>query len=172
MDRMKSIPGVVVGIVTNVEDPESMGRIKVTYPWLSGEPESAWCRLVSPMAGDKRGLLTLPEVGDEAVIAFNMGNFEQPYIVGFTWNKDTELPLDEVSQRGIQTLAENKIVLNDTEGEEGIEISDSHGNSIVMNKDGISITSEGEISITTSGNILIEAGSDLTAVGTPIELNP
>lgn len=172
MDNMKVIPGVVVGIVVDVEDPENLGRVKVSFPWLGGDPQSPWCRLVSPMAGDKHGLQFMPEVGDEAVIAFNMGNFEQPYIVGFTWNKDTETPAQELTQRTIQTIGENKIIMTDTDGEQGIEISDQHGNSIVMNKDGISITSEGEITLKTSADINIEAGGVLTAIGSPIELNP
>jgi hypothetical protein len=31
---MSSINGVVVGLVTNVNDPEKLGRIKVNFPWL------------------------------------------------------------------------------------------------------------------------------------------
>ena len=172
MDSFKAIYGVVIGIVSNIDDPENLGRIKVNFPWLGTEPESAWCRLVTPMAGDMRGLQFLPEVGDEAVIAFHRGSLEHPYVIGFTWNNDTGLPFDDLSQKGIKTLANNKIVLSDVDGEEGIEISDDHGNSIVMNQDGISITSGGDVSIKANGKIVIEAGGSLSAVGSPIELNP
>jgi uncharacterized protein involved in type VI secretion and phage assembly len=160
----KRVPGVVVGLVENVEDPESIGRIKVKYPWLSGEPISAWCRLVSPMAGDEHGFFFAPEVGSEALIAFNQGNFDEPYIIGYMWNKDTALPGTDLPQRIMKSVSGNLIILDDTEGDEGIRIEDKHGNSIVMNQEGIAITSASKISI--------EASGELKAVGDPIQLNP
>lgn len=160
----KRVPGVVVGLVTNTEDPEALGRVQVTYPWLGGEPVSTWCRVVTPFAGNEHGLYLAPEVDSEAVIAFNQGNFDEPYIVGYVWNADTALPEAELTQRTLQSVSGNVIVLDDTDGEEGIRIEDKHGNSIVMNQDGIAITSAGTISI--------EASGELKAVGSPIQLNP
>ncbi len=53
-----------------------MGKIKVKFPTLpanSGqEIESAWARLVSPMAGNDRGMFFLPEINDEVLVAFEM----------------------------------------------------------------------------------------------------
>jgi uncharacterized protein involved in type VI secretion and phage assembly len=56
--------GVVVGIVTNNQDPEKLGRVKVKYPWLSDSEESHWARMATLMAGKDRGSFYLPEVGD------------------------------------------------------------------------------------------------------------
>lgn len=38
--------GVAVGLVTNNQDPEGLGRVKVKYPWLGDDDESYWARLV------------------------------------------------------------------------------------------------------------------------------
>lgn len=160
----KRVQGVVVGLVVDAEDPESIGRVKVKFPWLSGEPESAWCRVSTPMAGEEHGFYFAPEVGSEALIAFNQGNFDQPYIIGYLWNKDTPLPGTDLPQRIMKSVSGNLIILDDTDGDEGIRIEDKHGNSIVMNQDGIAITSARKISI--------EAAGELTAVGDPIQLNP
>src|SRR5205807_2147600 len=57
--------GCVVGLVTNITDPENMGRVRVKFPWLSEDEESWWCRLVMPMTGAGRGHVYFPEVNDE-----------------------------------------------------------------------------------------------------------
>src|SRR5439155_17082947 len=60
--------GPVLGVVTNVKDPNNLGRVKVKFPWLSDDEESAWARLISPMAGPQRGFEFVPEVDDEVVV--------------------------------------------------------------------------------------------------------
>ena len=66
-DRNDRIGGVVVGVVTNNQDPDGLGRVKVRFPWLSEEHESHWARMVTPMAGNDRGFYMLPEVDDEVL---------------------------------------------------------------------------------------------------------
>ena len=43
-EKRSKIQGVVIGVVTNNEDPDGMGRVKVKFPWLSDEDESNWAR--------------------------------------------------------------------------------------------------------------------------------
>ena len=42
---------LVVGVVTNNNDPDQMGRVRVKYPSLSDSEESAWARIATPSAG-------------------------------------------------------------------------------------------------------------------------
>ena len=44
--------GIVIGVVTNLDDPEKLGRVRVQLPHLDDEL-SDWARLVSPMAGKR-----------------------------------------------------------------------------------------------------------------------
>ena len=46
---------LVIGLVTNCDDPEQRGRVKVKFPTLSDNDESAWARVCSPGAGPDRG---------------------------------------------------------------------------------------------------------------------
>src|SRR5207249_5265643 len=80
------IYGAVVGVVSNIGDPDSMGRVKVRFPWLKEDDESRWARLVSFMAGPDRGAVFRPEVGDEVLLVFEHGDMRFPYILGAVWN--------------------------------------------------------------------------------------
>ena len=39
--------GVAAGIVTNNKDPDKLGRLKITFPWLSDDNETDWVRMTS-----------------------------------------------------------------------------------------------------------------------------
>ncbi len=164
MVDLNRVSGVVIGLVSDLEDPDGLGRVKVTYPWLGGEPVSNWCRVAAPMAGSEHGFYFMPEVDSEALVAFEHGDFNRGYIVGYLWSGETPLPGEELEQRLVKSVSGNCITLDDRSGEEGISIVDKHGNSIIMNKDGIEIKSDKKITI--------NATSELEAVGDPINLNP
>src|SRR5690606_12008749 len=167
--RMK---GVVVGLVTDLNDPEWLARIKVEYPWLPEGSESTWARLATPLAGPELGFYFLPEVGDEVLVAFEMDDIRRPYVLGFLWNGDNAPPSDDPNIRLIHTVSGHKITLDDTGGSEQIKIEDSSGtNTIVLNKDGVTIESSGDVTIK-GLNINLEATAKLTAKGQPIHLNP
>ena len=40
--------GVEVGVVSNVQDPQQLGRVKVQIPRLPDGPESHWARVAQP----------------------------------------------------------------------------------------------------------------------------
>src|SRR5262249_14595935 len=84
--------GVVPAIVTNNNDPKGMGRVKVKFPWIDVDLESNWARVAAVGAGNNRGLFWLPEVNDEVLVAFEHGDFNQPYIVGNLWNGKDKTP--------------------------------------------------------------------------------
>lgn len=80
--RASKIYGLVVGIVTNNQDPEKLGRVKVRFPWLNDDVESWWARIAFTMAGKERGYWWIPEVEDEVLVGFEHGDVRFPYIVG------------------------------------------------------------------------------------------
>ncbi len=82
--------GLMVGIVTNNKDPDKMGRCKVAIPDLSESEsqqfETTWARLSTPMGGKERGIYFLPEVDDEVMVAFVLGDIAFPVIIGACHN--------------------------------------------------------------------------------------
>ncbi|NET16665.1 MAG: phage tail protein, partial [Okeania sp. SIO1H6] len=159
------IYGVVVGVVTNNEDPEGLGRVKVKFPWLSDEDESDWARIAAPMAGNERGIYFLPEVDEEVLVVFEHGDVRFPYIIGFLWNGQDKPPASNEDGnnniRVIKSRSGHVIRLNDKEGKETIEIVDkTEKNSIVFDTatNTIAITSDGDITLSAAqGNIKLEA---------------
>jgi uncharacterized protein involved in type VI secretion and phage assembly len=161
------IYGVVVGLVTNNQDPDKMGRVKVKFPWLSDSDESYWARLATPMAGKDRGIYFLPEVDDEVLVAFEHGDVRFPYVLGALWNgQDQDKPPEQNSDgknniRMIKSRSGHIIRLNDEEGKETIEIIDKSGkNSIAIDttNNAISITSDKDITLKApKGTIKLDA---------------
>jgi phage protein D len=89
---------LVVGLVTNNNDPDQMGRVRVKYPSLSDSEESAWARVATPSAGKARGLLMLPQVDEEVIIGFEHGDTRRPIVVGSVFN-GKDKPGDELLQK-------------------------------------------------------------------------
>lgn len=88
---------LVVGVVTNNNDPERLGRVRVQFPALGAELESAWARIATTSAGAARGLLMLPVVGEEVLVGFEHQDTRRPYVLGSLFSgKDS--PGDDLLQ--------------------------------------------------------------------------
>jgi len=159
------IHGVVVGIVTNNQDPDGLGRVKVKFPWLSDVDESTWARIAAPMAGDQRGVYFLPEVEDEVLVAFEHGDVRFPYVLGALWNgKDAPPASNDDGKNNVRIIKSRSghvIKLNDEDGKETIEIVDkSEKNSILIDtaNNSIAVTSDKDITLSASnGTIKLNA---------------
>jgi uncharacterized protein involved in type VI secretion and phage assembly len=163
---VRSIPGVVAGIVRSLDDPEGLGRVQLTFPWMSeDEPVSNWARIAAPMAGAERGFQFMPEPGDEVLVAFEQGDLRFPCIVGFLWNGEDKPPRSEPKQRAIQTVSGHVLEFDDTSGSEKISLKWKGGEpSIVLEQTKISIILDG-------GNSIELSPGGVKVKGTLIELN-
>jgi len=134
----------VIGIVTNNDDPENLGRVKVKYPWLTDEHESYWARHASQMAGVDRGMYSTPEVNDEVVVIFEHGDITRPIIIGMLWSrKDTEpanssvtttsaIDSGRVNRRGFRTRKGHLLEFDDTDGKEQIMLHSNARNGVAL----------------------------------------
>lgn len=169
-DRDDRFYGVSVGVVTNNQDPDKLGRVKVKFPWLSDQDESYWARVLTPMAGKERGIYCLPEVDDEVLVAFEQGQVEFPYILGSLWNgKDKPPAVNEDgknNQRLIKSRSGHQIILDDTEGEEKIIIRDkTEKNEVIIDssKNAMTIKVEQDLTVEAKGKISLKSsGGDLS----------
>jgi uncharacterized protein involved in type VI secretion and phage assembly len=176
--RSSYVPGVVIGVVTRIDDPDGLGRVKVKLPRFSDDEESAWARVVSFMAGASRGAVFIPEVDDEVLVAFEFGDISLPYVIGGLHSQTDQAPYanpDGANNiRVIKSRSGHIIRLDDTDGSEKIEIIDKTGtNKIVFDASAnkISIESGGDLELKAESGTLklaakdveIEASGDLKA---------
>ncbi len=142
-------------IVKENADPEGLGRVKVQFHWQKQESEmTPWIRIVTPHAGGDKGFHFIPEVGEEVLIGFEEGNAEHPYVMGSLYNgtgKAEEFKTDANDVKVIRTRSGHTIELNDTEGEEKINIYDNEGSIITFD------TQAKSLHITATENIEMQA---------------
>ncbi len=173
--------GLVIGIVTDNNDPQGQGRVKVKFPWLSPEHTSDWARVVSIGAGAQRGTLFLPEINDEVLIGFEMGNIHYPYVLGGLWNGVDKLPLpkeqilknSKVWQRVIMARTGHQILFDDDERGGGIIIQDATGNQIRFDaeQNSITIQSKGDLTIKAAGTLTLSADGDVALKGRTVAID-
>lgn len=177
-----TVEGVAIGLVTNNQDPEKMGRVKVKYPWQEGAQESYWARLAVLAAGKDRGTLWIPEVGDEVLLGFDKGSIEHPFVLGSLWNgKDVppETNADgENNTKLYKSRSGHQIKFFDKQGQESVEIKTKGGHVLLMDdttgsaqvqiKDS---SGQNQITIQTSGNSMtIESGLSLKIKSQSIDI--
>jgi uncharacterized protein involved in type VI secretion and phage assembly len=148
-----AVQGVVVGLVTNINDPDGLGRVKVKFPWLADTEESNWARPASAGGGSQRGLIVLPEVNDEVLVAFEHGDLSRPYIIGGLWNGNDSPPASAVKDgkvltRAMKTRAGHTLTLQDDDesGDGFIQIKTKSGHILTLSDN------DKQIQIKTSNN--------------------
>jgi uncharacterized protein involved in type VI secretion and phage assembly len=180
-DPVNKWTGVVPAIVTNTQDPDKWGRIKLKYPWMDDAQESGWARIVSVGAGPDSGLIAVPEVKDEVLVAFEHGDFNRPYVLGGLWNGKDKPPSattgaadGEAPQvRGWRSRtghyismfdnADNKVEIA-TAGGHTITLDDKNKKLEIKSAGGMEITvddNSGDVKVKGGGNLVIDAGRKL-----------
>lgn len=173
--------GVYTGIVADVRDPDGQGRVKITLPW--SERGSAryetWARLAMPMAGHRRGLWLVPDVGDEVVVAFQGGDPRSPVVIGSLWNGQDAPPesMDGAGRNDRKVLCSRngvKITLDDQDGVERFQVETPGGQKLVL-KDGpgqVTIEDESGNSIKlTPGGVKIAASARVEVAASTVKVS-
>ena len=160
------VKGVAIATVTQNQDPDKLCRVKVRFPWHENSTESYWARLATPMAGDDRGLVVIPEVGDEVLVAFEREDLRFPYVLGALWGKDKP-PKDNSDgnndERMFKSRKKHFLLFND--GSKGsVELAHEKGRKVLLDDDGIVVQDEKGNSVKIDSNansITIEAVGSL-----------
>jgi len=180
--------GVFPALVSDINDPDGQGRVKVKLPWASDVDEAeynAWARLTTFMAGNNRGSWFIPDVDDEVLVAFEAGDPRRPYIVGSLWNGSDSPPdtMDGAGNNYRKVLCSRngvKVTLDDQDGQEQFRvetpggqqltlkdgpgqvlIEDSNGNSVKLETSGITVTASAKVTINAS---MVEISASMVTV--------
>jgi uncharacterized protein involved in type VI secretion and phage assembly len=153
--------GVVVGIVTDNDDPERLGRVKLRFPTMSAGYESHWARVAAPGNGASRGMVWIPEVNDEVLVAFEGGDRQRPFVVGGLWNgTDTPPPIEvengKLNGRHLVSRDGNLVSMWDKPGNSSLGMQTA-GEEVVL----LLSRTDRELSGTSEGKIVLTATSDI-----------
>jgi uncharacterized protein involved in type VI secretion and phage assembly len=176
--------GAYPALVTDLKDPDGIGRVKVSLPWSPDGSDTgyeAWARVATLMGGNDRGTWFIPDSNDEVLIVFAGGDPRHPYVIGGLWNGKDATPhqMDNGGNNDIKKIKSRSgvvITLDDTSGAEkfiaetpggqrvtlkdgagAVEIEDSNGNSIKLESAGITITASAKVTIN-AGTVALSAG--------------
>lgn len=101
---------VVVGPSGQEIFTDKYGRVKVQFPWdRDGKKDansSCWIRVSTPWASKQWGVVHIPRIGMEVVVAFEEGDPDQPLIVGCVYNSTNMPPYtlpDNMTQSGVKS---------------------------------------------------------------------
>jgi uncharacterized protein involved in type VI secretion and phage assembly len=192
--------GVAIALVTQNKDPNGLCRVKVRYPWHDKPQSSYWARLATPMAGNGRGVVLIPEVGDEVLVGFERGDLRFPYVLGALWNSAANPPLanddGKNDKRILRSRKKHHLLFDDGDkgvvelahengavvrlADDGIAVRDKRGNQIkVDSQTGVlTIESNGQLSIKgativieASGKLTLKSGGTLSIAGALVSIN-
>lgn len=133
--KWPTITGIHTALVVGPSGEEiytdEHGRIKVQFPWdrdgQKDENSSCWVRVATPWAGTKWGMIAIPRIGQEVVIAFEDGNPDRPICTQMLFNGDNKPPYDlpaNKTQSGLKTNTSkgggnfNELMMEDKKGAE------------------------------------------------------
>ena len=157
-------PGAVwIGVVADVDDPDGEGKVRLYFPWLNESTLSDWAPIAAPMAGPDYGTWFVPEVGNEAVCAFERGDVNHPIVLGFMWNGFDAPPSPAVRERMIRSVNGHTIRFLDSTPTDGgnsgaMVIEDSSGNQIVLTNGKVTIRALGVLELEGGVIVLNTAG--------------
>ncbi|MFH8801203.1 VgrG-related protein [Streptomyces sp. NPDC017936] len=85
--RGPRMPGLAIGVVTDVREPagSERGAVRLKFPWLDDTYVTDWVRTVQ-WGGKGGGGVVSPEVNDEVLVGFEQGLLDSPYVIGGLYN--------------------------------------------------------------------------------------
>ncbi|RZJ56198.1 MAG: type IV secretion protein Rhs [Flavobacterium sp.] len=141
--------------VTDNNDPEGIGRVRVKFNWGNGYTTSDWMRMIQPHSGGGKGFYFIPEIGEEVLVGFEGGNIQRPFVMGTEYNgqNKSSYATENNDKKVIQTRSGNRIISDDETGD--ITIESQKGQTIAV------IYGDGNIKLKAPKNIELEAGEDI-----------
>ena len=164
-----------LGLVSQVDDPDGMGRVRVMLPNYGGV-ETSWLQVVVPGAGSDKGLIALPDVDDQVLVLLLDENPDQAVVLGGLYGvegpPDAGVEDGTVERYTFTTPGAQRMCLDD--GQETIQIENSNGDFVHLAPEEVRLgDSQGSLVELTPGRCRIHSAADLeiTAPGKKVTIS-
>jgi type VI secretion system secreted protein VgrG len=150
---------VVVGPPGEEIFTDKYGRVKVQFHWdrqgQNNADSSCWLRVGTPWAGKQWGMIHIPRIGQEVVVAFDEADPNKPRAISSVYNAEMMPPYklpDHKTQSGIKTRSSlngtadnfNELRFEDKKGVEEIYFhAEKDFNRVVENNDSLLVGKKG-----------------------------
>jgi len=166
-DPRRWSPSLAVGVVTQNQDPDKLGRVRVKYPALGDDTEGWWARVAAPSAGDHRGFAMTPVPGEEVVVGFEHGDTRRPYVLGSLFN-GTQMPGDLAQTDGSFALRSDEHVRLTAKQDMSMQSED--GGMRLEAKGDIALSSDADLTVETDGKVTSKASGDVQVEGAKVTI--
>lgn len=182
-----------IATVKDNKDPDNMGRVRVEMLWQQPLGEMTdWLRVSTPDAGGgkggakNRGLVVVPEPGDQVLICFRYNDPDRPFVMGSMFHGKTgggggqgnnTKSLNSKSGHTVTLDDAKGITIVDKSGGNMIEIDGTNkitiasSQTIILTNGTSSLTMDkGVITLTSGGSTLTLDGTTTTLAATSVDL--
>lgn len=121
------VAGITLGLVKENWDKDNPGKIRVEL--VLGEESknvTGWIPVMTPYGGDGFGAFTLPEINSQVVVAFHLGEWDHPVVLGCLWNQKYKIPEQMADEKNTKkcflTKGGHRIVFNEEDKKQAFSI--------------------------------------------------
>jgi type VI secretion system secreted protein VgrG len=165
----KPLAETQIAVVKDNNDPDGLGRIRVQMLWQKEENKMTdWIRVLTPDGGGSgkvsknRGMVFIPEVGDQVMVGFRENDPNRPFVMGSMFHgKNASGGGSGNNTKSLSSKSGCTVTLDDAAG--SVTISDPSGNSIIMHGDG-TMTIEAKTKLEIKSKEIIITGEQTVTV--------
>jgi phage baseplate assembly protein gpV len=162
------VAGFTLGIVSRIDDPDKLGRVRVVLPNY-GEVETGWLSVLVPGAGPKKGIIAPPDVNDQVLVLLLNADPDQSILLGGLYgadgSPDAGVEDGKVNRYTFMTPGSQRIRLDDKAG--SIQVENGSGDFIHLTPEKVRFgDSRGSLIELTTGRCRIHSAVDLE-IGAP-----
>jgi len=143
------------GTVSDVDDPDGLGRIKVEVPEVYDDVVSPWALPCAPYAGPGVGFYAIPPVGAGVWVEFEAGDPARPIWTGGWWGRN-DPPDDQEGTAASPPLkiwrSEKGLLLALDDDGNTATLSDGNGSNLVTIK-----VEDGQVRLQATAKVVVEA---------------
>lgn len=153
----KRFYGKYRGLVSDVADPDQLGRIRAKVPEVLGEEDSPWALPCVPFAGKSHGVVWLPEVDDGVWIEFEAGDPARPIWCGGWWGSGDLADTAKTKVRALVTTNGHRVVID--EDQDVITVEHSGGGKVEITADDMTLESGSGKVVLSAGGVDVNSGA-------------
>lgn len=189
----KKNPGILLGVVSDNQDPDELGRVKILIDLLGETITTDWVPILNMSSSPEAGSFFIPEIDARVAVSFIGEGINNPIVLGGIWGEFQKPPLSEENSgsdlnadgennlKFIRSRSGQRIIFDDKDGEEKVQIISKDAATrfeFLVADEMINIESDKDITIKAGGKLSIEAeeaemtfegGLALTTAGMSIE---